>query len=475
MSIIQNIGNKIVQIAGVVRASTLSSSKRVLLDIQIKTGNYFEIGRKGLRIDAPNFNSRKDFDAGSNPAPPVNAAYRSEGYAVRLLSEDARRSSAGHKGPLVFTILPELHEQERKASAKKIFRSNKTPDLAKRGRPADDKTLASLKKARLVYIFRLTIVLRALYRCCKSAKSPEHAIADAFTIAKLKMPIEDTVKKGAALEKLSDEACVPHLRQRSERKLSRHWLEMGDRDQLLNRAAELVDVLRLINKALSAYTRLAEGKRRTMQVLREGKRPSDEWVTEAMLGSREQQEADHLTFVEKMQLALYTGINPSDIWVDTVHLGDGAPEKELFHGATLVAELGAGRRVKATTEELRPLALALLRLPHALSQAKGGVTAKPMALAHVYVMLRSIAEERDFRDMLRQILEKEGAITITPMNVGSLRPLSSLRVKDNEFFISHCNDEPSYDELARQDDIYWLRDFWRTEPAEKKGAERKRK
>ena len=470
MSIIKNIAKKVVQIVGVVRASAPSGEKRVDLDIQIQTDNSFEIGRRGLRIDAPNYALADCADAATGEAVPVNAAYRSEGHGITLMSEAARQSSSGHKGPLVFTILPDLERQERAASPKDPVGGNKKQDLADRGRPADDETLTSLKSARLLYIYKLSMVLKALYKWSKPKRSSEDAKLHAFKHAGLAMSAE-AHKKGSTFETQNEKACQSYLLPRTERRICRRWRDEGDSERLLLRAGELIDALRLIGKAIVAYELLARGKRHVAQESREGKVPSDGWVAKEMLGSPEKQKSVALTYVEKMQLCLYTGVNASQIWPDTVHLGDGAPETDLFHGATLVAALGAGRQVKATAMELRPLAAALLSLPRAIAERPDGVRAKSQALANVYAMLGSIAEMSALQAMLSAIVKKDGVITITPMDVEPLLPLSSLQTKgEGGVFTILGGPVESLDvSSARQvDDIYWAREFWRPAKIDKK-------
>lgn len=475
VSIIKNIKDRVFEIVGVVRTYTRSGEKAVELDVQIKTGKYFAIGRTGLRIDAPSFASIKTLPE-TPGATPVSAGYRSEGSAVSLMSEAARRSAGGgRRGPLVFTILPDL-ERQKKGKVSEAPPGAKSPDLAKRGAPADDLTLSTLKQARLLFAYRLTVAVRRLSDCHNPSQSMADAIDKAFDFAGLKLSVEQTLKDGGTLEKLSDDACLPHLQHRTERNLCQRWCDEGDKQRLAARIRELKEVLNLIEKAITAYTRLASGKRQIKQAMREGKTPSDAWVSNKCYGTPKQQEAVYLTFPEKMRLALYTGVNPSYVWTDSANLGDGEREIELFHGATLVARLGAGRLITVTTAELRPLAVALLAVrDRAKSEFEaGGVKAKSRALIDVHIMLRSIDDERGLHKMLMAIVEQQGMITIQPKKLEQARPLSSLMLDDDELEFAHDLPAPDLQQLPPED-MYWAREFWRPARMEEDPLRKKKK
>ncbi|MCW2275322.1 hypothetical protein GJ654_12395 [Rhodoblastus acidophilus] len=445
MSIIKVFSEKLVAIVGVVRTSTRLRALHVRLDLKQSVGELFATARAGLRIDA--------LDRASDAAT-AEAAYISEGRVMTVMSENARRSVGRYNMPAVWAILPALAKKEPRTG-------DKSPDRAPRGAPSDDEILKKLKDARALFTYRMRIAWGAYYKCTGATGMADHAFYWAGLSEEV---VKGTMERGSVLQSREEELCEPDLLHRTDRPLRKHWLKNGDDESLFIRALELTDAIIQINKAICVYEDLVSGQRWIKRTLRKAKFPGDHTASKALFCDEETQTANSTSFVDKMNIALYTGVNPAFVWPDTINLGDKDPEIELFHGATLVAELAAGRRLKANTAAMRPLMSELLSMYRDLQTQPERISAKTKALMSVDIMLRSVVHSSQLPEIFKAILEREGVISITPMAGMGPRPLSSLNAAGYPHIYADVDRDANGIGLSgvqNGDDIYWARGFWR--------------
>ena len=390
MSIIEDAGPKDVLIKGVVKTSTRFRSADVVLDLCLKTGELFQTVRQGLRIDAPSFVSRSD---------QPTAGLKADGRILTVMSENAKQSISLYDMPLVWAVLPDADRQARNSEGKPVRRGNRWPDLARRGAPADDRVMKRLKDARSLYVYRMRITWGAFYKLAGAVQKA----GECFYLAGLEeAAVGAMLEQGSKLQSQCERASKKvGLLERTDRYLCKYWLEKKDETSLYNRGVELAEVVRQINNAISTYKRLVSGKRSVLTVLRKGLFLKDSTASKELFGSAEEQRNTDTTFLTKMNLALYTGVDMSVVWPDTTNSGDGIPECELFRGATLIGQLAAGTKLRTTTASLRPLFAALLRMQSDLAPEPDDITAKTKALISVDIMLRSMIDPQNLRMLFK--------------------------------------------------------------------------
>ena len=113
-----------------------------------------------------------------------------------------------------------------------------------------------------------------------------------------------------------------------------------------NAAAQQLNALTLISRALEVCKRGQSGRRGIAHDLRNGDVPTDVTASRYVLGTEEFQADNYINYAEKFKLALFACVSPAYIWTDTAYLDPFIPEYEYFECAMLVGQLASGKVVE---------------------------------------------------------------------------------------------------------------------------------
>jgi hypothetical protein len=319
--------------------------------------------------------------------------------------------------------------RDKKVSATQIAAPNSRP----RGKPADDEILLRIKAAIAFYAYEMNAAIDTFNEIYNRGRHAKKFYSFQDIWAEFRLPYIEPrglLQFGAKCAQDRMSACDPGLKNRFPTKLFEQCLKAENWEFPQAIIAERADVLNLLVHARSAYEYQASGLRKIEHEIRRGRIPKSETVTKIAMNKNEYH---NLSFVEKIRVALYAWVNPSDIWLGPeLRHDDHITLPELFVVATAVGRLAAGQAFLMP----RRLALALTTGLRQLMDAEtefGEHDQFPelwQGMRSVNIMLQLVFDKHSAQ--LLELMLQSGAeeIPLVPKTPAGCRqmPLSSLMV-----------------------------------------------
>ena len=251
------------------------------------------------------------------------------------------------------------------------------PDGCPRGRPKDDETIKALKSSFAVRAYELGVLMQCASRmasqvpgCHCEPDTNIYSVEVLLDKSGIRAPeVEGLLKSGAKEAKIQEEACAPALRPRLTKNLAltlekaalidykrnpisprnarfNETLLANIIQYFQNAAAQQLNALTLISRALEVCKHGQSGSAKIAHDLRNGDVPTDVTASRYVLGTEEFQAGNYINYAEKFKLALFACVSPAYIWTDTAYLDPFIPEYEYFECAMLVGQLASGKVVE---------------------------------------------------------------------------------------------------------------------------------
>ena len=296
------------------------------------------------------------------------------------------------------------------------------PDGAPSGHPVDDATSSALKAAFAIRAFDIYTMSKCVNRLIAAGGGGRNPTKRPLLIneifRKFGFPapsLERLLQVGAKQSAERELRCASSLRPRLPPNLAVELEAAGCLEYLFQALGAEADGLSLIVRAQRVIEQQITGIRTVARDIRRGVVATTDGASTKVLGSEEFQKRNTLEYVDKIRLSLYTSVNSSQIWLDTVNLGGPVPEHELFNIATLVGKLATGQPVTLSCNSAKVLLNMIYEEEVFIGLERNILTVPQLARQNVCQMLWTVFDESSLVSLRAAVQSGFAEVRIDPI------------------------------------------------------------